>query len=70
MPEQSKNYSMPVGIKVCIPWTRNDWNIACAWAIEHYGLSGEKFTTRPGDTGIEFYFKDEKDAMMFELCCG
>lgn len=61
---------MQAGTKICIPWERNDWNIACAWAIEEYGLPDEKFTTRPDDNGMNFYFKDERDAIVFELTWG
>jgi hypothetical protein len=61
---------MPAGIKICIPWVRNDWNMACAWAIGEYGLPDERFTTRPGDEGMDFYFVDERDAIMFELTWG
>jgi len=61
---------MPAGTKICIPWSRNDWNVACAWAIGQYGLPDEKFTTRPGDEGMDFYFKDERDAIVFELTWG
>lgn len=61
---------MQAGTKICIPWSRNDWNVACAWAIEQYGLPDEKFTTRPSDEGMDFYFKDERDAIVFELTWG
>lgn len=61
---------MPAATKISIPWVRNDWNIACAWAIEQYGLPDEKFTTRAGDEGMEFYFVDERDAIHFELKWG
>ena len=46
------------------------WNDTCATAIELFGLPGEKYTCRFTKTHIEFWFLDEKDAMMFELCCG
>ena len=61
---------MQAGTKICIPWSRNDWNVACAWAIEQYGLPDTKFTTHPGEDGMNFYFKDERDAIHFELRCG
>ena len=67
---QSKKYLVSPGIKVCIPWERNDWNMACAWAIEEYGLPDARFTTHPGDEGMDFYFKDERDAIHFELRWG
>ena len=61
---------MQPGTKICIPWVRNDWNMASAWAIEEYGLPDERYTTRPGHEGMYFYFKDERDAIHFELRWG
>jgi len=46
------------------------WNETCAIAIEKFGLPGDKYTCRFTKEAIEFWFRDEKDAMMFELCCG
>lgn len=48
----------------------NNWNEACARAIEMFGLPGKKYTCRFTTTAIEFWFLEEKDAMMFELACG
>lgn len=48
----------------------NDWNEACARAIEMFGMPGDKYTCRFEKEAIEFWFRDEKDAMTFELCCG
>lgn len=48
----------------------NEWNEYCAKAIEMFGLQGEKYTCRITSNNIEFWFRDEKDAMMFELVCG
>lgn len=48
----------------------NMWNETCATAIEMFGLPGEKYTCRFTPSAIEFWFCDEKDAIMFELCCG
>jgi hypothetical protein len=75
---------MPVGIKnehdyrVRIPFELsiqverniNNWNETCARAIELFGLPGEKYTCRFTKNFIEFWFLDEKDAMIFELSCG
>lgn len=46
------------------------WNETCARAIEMFGLPGDKYTCRVTTSNIEFWFRDEKDAMMFELSCG
>jgi hypothetical protein len=48
----------------------NNWNEACAKAIEQFGMPGDKYTCRFLKECMEFWFRDEKDAMMFELCCG
>jgi hypothetical protein len=48
----------------------NNWNEHCATAIEMFGLPGDKYTCRLTDNNMEFWFRDEKDAMVFELCCG
>jgi len=74
MSKQLKKYSTPAGTKVRIPWkmgdTITDWNETCAKAIEMFGLPGEKFTTHLTEDYLDFIFKDDKDAMVFELCCG
>lgn len=48
----------------------NNWNECCAKVIEMFGLPGEKYTCRFLQDRIEFWFLEEKDAIMFELCCG
>ena len=84
MSEQSKRSSLLGGIdvehdyRVRIPFMHSVgtdagvtlWNETCARAIEKFGLPGEKYTCRFTKEAIEFWFRDEKDAMVFELCCG
>lgn len=48
----------------------NNWNETCAKAIELFGLPGEKYSCRFTKEAIEFWFLEEQDALMFELCCG
>lgn len=59
------------GTRVRIPWKQGDtitkWNETCAWAIEQYGLPGEKFETHPTEDYMDFIFKDERDAIHFNL---
>ena len=43
------------------------WNNAAAWAIERFGLPGDKYTCRPTKAAMEFWFKDPKDAVVFQL---
>ena len=56
---------------VTIPWrlgdTEQKWNETCAWAIEQFGLPGEKYVTHPTKDYMEFLFKNEQDAIMFSL---
>lgn len=48
----------------------NNWNECCARAIEMFGLPGDKYSCRFTKQAIEFWFLEEKDAMVFELTCG
>lgn len=65
---KSKNCSDKQVIKVSLPWTYGDtWNEVCAWAVEQFGLPGDKFNFIPGENCMEFYFKDEKDAIHLML---
>lgn len=64
---------MQVGTRVRIPWKKEDiidWNETCTWAIEKFGLPGNKFTTDPTVDYMDFYFKDESDAVHFILRWG
>lgn len=49
---------------------QDTWNEICAKAIEMFGLPGNKYSCRFTKEHIEFWFLEEKDAMVFELCCG
>lgn len=64
--------------KVSIPWTRPPaltivegrqelWNEAAAWAIERFGLPGTAYTCRLSESGIEFWFEKEQDALLFQI---
>lgn len=65
---------MWAGTKVRIPWRKghkiSDWNETCAWAIKQFGLPGDKFETHSTEDYMDFYFVDERDAILFELTCG
>ncbi len=58
---------------VRIPWKHGDtvssWNEVCAWALETFGLPGDKFITHPTDEFMDFIFVEEKDAIYFSLSC-
>lgn len=84
MSEQSRKYSHTAGIdnshdyRVKIPYNlvsdmmtgQDTWNVICAKAIEMFGLPGDKYSCRFTSEFIEFWFLEEKDAMLFELTCG
>lgn len=62
--------------KVAIHWNsvwtnlakrEEQWNDAAAWAMERFGLPGDKYTCRMTTTAIEFWFLEEADALMFQL---
>lgn len=56
---------------VRIAWERNneptDWNETCAWALEQFGLPGDRFTTHPTEDYMDFVFKEEQDSILFAL---
>lgn len=84
MSEQSKKSLYLGGIKVDhdyrvkIPYNliqdtmrgKETWNEICARAIEMFGLPGDKYSCRLLQECIEFWFLEEKDAILFELTCG
>lgn len=43
------------------------WNEVCAWAIEYFGLPGDRFTTRASVNYMEFIFPNKKDALLMSL---
>jgi hypothetical protein len=46
------------------------WDEICMWAVETFGLPGERFEWHPAEDNMEFYFYDERDAIHFELRWG
>ena len=65
---------MQAGTRVRITWRTNHkydmWNETCVWAIEQFGLPGDKYETHVTEDYMDFYFTDERDAILFELTCG
>lgn len=62
--------------RVRIPWnctvyeieTRSImWRDASIFAMENFGLPGDKFSCRPLKESMEFWFEDERDALLFQL---
>ena len=58
---------------VKVYWKTGDnlsaWDEKCIYAIETFGLPGYKFITHFEQNYIEFIFKDEVDAIHFNLAC-
>ena len=56
---------------VRISWTDgdepSDWDETCVWAIEQFGLPGDKFTTHPTEDFMDFVFAEEQDSILFAL---
>lgn len=57
---------------VRIDWQRDHdnhyrWNEVCAWAIERFGLPGDRFETHANVNYMEFIFKSNKDALLMAL---
>jgi hypothetical protein len=65
---------MQAGTRVRISWQETHdiptWNETCAWAVEQFGLPGDRFTTHATEDYMDFYFVDERDAIYFELKWG
>lgn len=61
-----------MSVIVKIHWSRefeNEkmWNEVCIWAIEYFGLPGDRFETRANVNYMEFIFKSRKDALLMAL---
>jgi hypothetical protein len=57
---------------VRISWSREfdnseKWNDVCAWAVEHFGLPGDRFQTHANTDYMDFVFTSNKDALMMAL---
>lgn len=57
---------------VRIDWVREYdnkamWNEVCAWALERFGLPGDRFETHANVNYMEFVFKSNKDALLMAL---
>jgi hypothetical protein len=57
---------------VRISWVPRDdnetyWNEVCAWAIERFGLPGDRFQTHANINYMDFIFTSNKDALVMAL---
>lgn len=69
---ESKPLLKKQGTKVRLDWrqgydTNEAWNDICIWAIEQFGLPGNRFSWHPNVDFMYFEFVDEKDAIHFML---
>lgn len=60
---------------VKITWTLGQdsdewWNEVCAWALEEFGLPGQRFVTELTEDYMVFKFKDKEDAAVMVLRWG
>lgn len=47
----------------------NNWDEVCEYAVEYFGLPGDKFRTDVCKDYMDFIFKNEQDAIWFSLRC-
>ena len=69
---ESKNCLEKQGTSVKLDWrqgtdTSEAWNDICIWAIEQFGLPGNRFTWHAKHDCMLFDFTDEQDAIHFML---
>jgi len=66
-----QTHSNKQGTRVRMPWTTGydsyKWNEICASAIEKFGLPGDRYYTHATEEYMDFYFTDERDAILFQL---
>ena len=74
LPKESKTQSKRRATRVRVPWKKGTtsymWTDISSFAIEHYGLPGTNYYTKVTEDYMDFYFTDERDAILFELRCG
>jgi hypothetical protein len=69
---KSKNFLEKPVTNIRLEWrqgtdTTEAWNDICIWAIEQFGLPGNRFTWHATESHMDFDFTDEKDAIHFML---
>ena len=57
---------------VRIPWSHDldnvrRWDEVCAWAIEYFGLPGDRFQTYANVNHMDFVFESNKDALLMAI---
>jgi len=64
-------YDKEFNFSIRIYWTPESkigyWNECCIWALETFGLPGQKFITHTHEDFMDFIFKNKEDAIHFSL---
>lgn len=59
---------------VQVDWKYNEsgqfWNDLCAWAVDTFGLPGDRFRFESSADYMIWRFRDPKDAFLFQLRSG
>lgn len=61
---------MDSGLEVKVLWDNQNgfwWNETCSLVLEHFGLSGNKYTSHPETDQMTFRFNTKQDATMCRL---
>ena len=58
--------------RVMIPWYSDmeqvtEWTEGSIWAMENFGLPGDRYVCSPTEAGMEFWFREESDAVFMIL---
>lgn len=58
-------------IEVRIPWRTKQrptlWHEVCVWALEQFGLPGDRYVTHPDRDEMTYLFRDSQDAVLMTL---
>lgn len=72
LPNESATLLPKQGTKVSFPWAvrgvSSNTDEIC-WVIENIGLPGDRYITKLTENSIDYYFNDEKDAILVILSC-
>ena len=57
---------------VRLPWTIETgkgiwWGKVCAWAVEQFGLPGDRFIAHANEMYMDFIFESNKDALVMAI---
>ena len=63
-----KEYPHVVEVSWDLSQEREDWwDMICVYAIEEFGLPGDRFMTEATQDYMKFRFKDPRDALIMRL---